>query len=745
MISTLLSVGWGPFFRTMRVWSSLLAVTLGCLLAIGPVAAQDPLYLVNEETQVSKVSFHFVEADHVFDEDDLETQIVTRGPGFWDKVKRILPFVRAREYPFDPVELARDVYRLEQFYEQNGFPDAEISYTASQFDSTDNEIHVIFSVEEGPPLIIQEIEFLAVGGDQIFYQLPSEIRNDWIEFRQTITLERGDRYSLNDQYFIEGQVVGWFRNRGYAFANVYTDVRTDERNHLVDIAFVIDPGPRGYVSEINVAGNESVSDRVILRELPFEVGDLFRQRDLAEGQRELYSLNIFRAVNVNAPLDQPRDSTVAVDVTVREAQRRYVSVQGGFGVETGVNLQAEWTNRNFLGGARSFTVGAVAQTGIGASQFGNDLLPERLYRFGFSLTQPYLFTRKLSATVSPYVQLESNPQLTAVGGALTRAPGDPLDIDTRLYGVNTTLLYEFYPYRTLSLQHTYQRALQRNRLGTLLEEDSTLDISNIRDLYNRSIITLNGILGEADNFINPQRGFLIRPFVETGGAFLGSDVEYFKVSTEATAYRPIGLGDAYNLAGRLFLGRVWPFGFSREALFGRVSEVDSLIFENRFDPILFYAGGATLRGWDPQLAGPKIPRPIIVSREEDGEIVADTTGFYYEPLGGVALAGANLELRMPFPGLGPNWRTAAFVDAAMLGERGFAFDDVNVFANVGVGVRYLTIIGYIRLDVAYKLNPSFEDLRRPEDVFRVQHGLQDEAEPRFWRRFNLQLSIGPAF
>ncbi len=709
------------------LFAGKLSLILCAMCAFSATAfAQTPLRYIDDDTRVKSVEFRFVSSE-TFEESLLKEQILTDGPGFWDKVKKVLPFLSAGKYPFDPVELQKDVVRLRAFYRQNGFLDPTIDYRASQLDTSANTIRVIFAIEEGPPLLIQDVGFFAPGGDYAYYQLPPDLQDNWIGFRDDITVRTGDRYTALDRLRITDQVVRWLQNQGYAFASVDADVDTDSVDNVVDLSFVVDPGPLGRFDPIVVEGEGRVSERVIRRELPFNRGDRFDLRRLTQGQRELFALNAFRVALTEIPDDQPRDSTVGVLVRVREAKPRYVTAQTGYGRTNGVSVEGQWTHRNFIGGARTFTVSAIAQTGFGAA-LPTGSLPARLFRTGVSLRQPYIYSTKLSGTISPFVQYEYDPQVL---------PGDDwFGINTRQLGANASLLYEFFPYRTATAQYAYTRVLLRNRVPTLINPDSVLT-DNQRDPFNRSILSTSAVLGRADNYIDPTNGLLFRPYLELGGAFLGSDIEYFKIGSEVTTYRPIR--GRIGFAGRLAGGKLWPFGYSKNALTGSVPVSDSLRFENRFDPILFYAGGPTLRGWVAGQAGPKDPR-VIARRNARNNLIADTL---YEARGGYALLGGNAELRMPFPGLGPAWSSALFFDAAMIGDDLTSVSDVLM--DIGTGIRYKTPVGFIRIDVAYKLNPSFEDLRDPNDVLRYRQGNGDKPDPQWMNRINLQLSIGQAF
>lgn len=696
-------------------------VLLLALLCLGvvPAAAQAPLYLVNKETDVSEISFKFVDSQ-TFSAERLKQQIATRAPGFWDHLKGVIPFFFSPgSYPFDPVVLQKDVVRLRRFYQQNGFLTPRIDYPASQLDTTSNTIHVIFAVEEGPPLIIQDANF--VGPDSTRYAaslFEPPLRQRWTNFRDRTTFRVGERYTEFNRIRIEDDVRQWLQNQGFAFAQVGAVTRIDSTASTADIRFVVDPGPRGTVSEIQIDGNQQISRSIVERELPFSTGERFSNASLIDGQRQLFSLNLFRVVLADVP-EQPRDSTVQVRYRVREARLRRLSAQTGYGTQAGLTSEGTWTHRNFIGGARNLTVSLLAESGIGANPSiiggtGSRTEPDRRYRASVSLRQPYLFTTQLSAGIEPFIEFRRNTKLDPNPPFL----GIPfLDINARDFGLNTQLIYELLPFRTISLRHTFTRS------QFITEPTATSDsLQTAGDLFDKSVFTLEGTLGRLDDYLSPSRGFRIRPVVELGGTVLGSDVEYVKASNEFNGYLP--LTDNIDLTGRLFAGRVWPLGASKDAL-----NRDSRTFENRFDDIVFYIGGSSdLRGWRNQLAGEKIARKL----ETDGSVA-----YIFEPVGGRAKLAGNLELRLPFPGLSSDWRTAVFLDAGQVRDDSFAPTELRF--GTGAGLRYQTPVGFLRLDIAYKLNPGPNDLRNPQNV------LEGTASPSFLDRFALHLGIGQSF
>ena len=61
--------------------------------------------------------------------------------------------------------------------------------------------------------------------------------------------------------------------QGYAFGQVKPRFDRDEVNHVMNITYVIDEGPRIYIERINILGNFRTHDDVIRREFRVAEGD----------------------------------------------------------------------------------------------------------------------------------------------------------------------------------------------------------------------------------------------------------------------------------------------------------------------------------------------------------------------------------------------------------------------------------------------------------------------------------------
>ncbi len=696
---------------------------LGALfLFVGRVAAQVPLYLVDSETSAASVDFRF-SGTRSFSDDRLHGQMATKTPGFWDKVL----FWRNRAYPFDPVELQKDVVRLRRFYNRNGFLYPEIDYTGSVLDTSKNVIDVILDINEGPPLIIQDVGYYAPDGDYAVSQFPGDRRRDWDNFSNEIAIRIGDRYSEFQRISIQSKVLNWLQENGYAFARVEASAVVDSLYNVADVRFVVDAGPLTVVDTIAVQGNELVAAKVVRREVPFRVGQPYSRSRLIRGQEEIFGLNLFRVVLADVP-EQPRDSSVTVRYRVRESKFKIVSGQAGYSLVQGAGFEAGWQNRNLFGGARNISIGLTSNTGIGARRTGNNLTPWSLAA-KVSVSQPYFLTRRTSAVVAPFISFERDPRL--------RESDRFYGMNRREVGLESTLVYQFARLRTITGRYVFNRTLD---ITQPIDDDPSV----LRDPYTKSIVSLTGNLGRTNDLLKPTSGFEVQPFFEVGSGAIGSEIEYVKFGSSVTAYLP--LSDKLNITTRVFAGRAEPLGRSERILAGASGTLDSLKFENRFDNVFLEAGGANdVRGWAESFLGAKLPRPSLSS---DGSV----SGYVYEPVGGKAKWTASVTLLYPFPWLGSQWRLATFVDAGQLSAEEVELPDGSItfrddgkidFARwrvgVGSGVRYATPFGFVRLDVGYKVNPSENDLRDPQDAFE---GIDN---PRNLRRFRVHLSLSQTF
>lgn len=187
--------------------------------------------------------------------------------------------------------------------------------------------------------------------------------------------------------------------------------------------------------------------------------------------------------------------------------------------------------------------------------------------------------------------------------------------------------------------------------------------------YALVTLPLGAVLDRRDDPRDATAGFFIdanaTPFLAVAGE-AGSGARLY---ADARAYRT--LGSRLTVAARGQVGSV--VGADRD--------------EVPVDFLFFSGGGGSVRGQPFESLGVEVPDP-----DAPGETVT---------LGAASLVGVQLEARV---GITEQIGAVAFYDAGLTGADAFVSDDADFHAGTGLGVRYDTAIGPVRLDVATPAN-----------------------------------------
>jgi outer membrane protein insertion porin family len=699
----------------------------------GPAAAQnDALIGIGPGTEVREIVLDF-QGEHRLTEAELRSQMALTGrPSmiFLHKVLGWFPLIGpVGAHPFTPLELQRDVVRLRDLYHRNGYLDAQVTYDVA-YDAEPDMVDITYHVREGPPLQLQALRFVARGNAPL--NLAPELAEPWAEFTRLEGEERG-RFGEGERQGLADRTSRWLRNRGYPFAAVEANALVDTATNRADVTVVVEPGMRARVREIAVTGNQTVPDRQFARQLPISQGDWYNANRLEQGRQQLSQLSAVRLALINVPRRSADDSSVVVNLQVAENPTYLVRGDAGLVSTGGLTGNVEWTDRTFLGGLRTLTVAATAQTGFIALEQP----PERRYRVSATVFQPYVGTRMLSVAGGPFAEYRDDQRDRS-----------------RALGFTGALVYAESPLRSVSLGYTishrevldysFTSGLDPIEYLPLLNLADSASVGALDNPINRSVLTLQGSWGHLDQFANPRQGYVLRPKAEVTLPGFNTS-EYLLLDMGAAAFMPLGRQLGFTVRGGI--GRIFAYGKSLDHI-GDESPFISLL---RLRDVTFTAGGTRdVRGWGSQLVGPKLPEVQTEDRAGVTVPVADR----YTPVGGLARATGSAEIHAPVPGLGDKWDAYAFLDGGKIWtpDQRFALnagelDQDKLFFGTGVGFGYETVVGAVQVAVGYKLNPSPLDLRDPNDVVAaLAAGTPiDNLPTSDWRRVQLHFSIGATF
>ncbi len=248
-----------------------------------------------------------------------------------------------------------------------------------------------------------------------------------------------------------------------------------------------------------------------------------------------------------------------------------------------------------------------------------------------------------SQAIARYIVPLSNPETDRIVYSATLNQQDYGDTVSHLFGVGANRISQLDGWQTSA-------ALYANRYT------STIGANDWTARVLMPQLTFSRILANPPDY--PRRGFSINASFSGGARALASDVSFLRADIDARLIIPLGPG--------------------RLLLHGEVGAVSASDFSRLPVALRFYAGGDnSVRGYAYQSIGP---------RNANGQVV-----------GGRYLKIASVEYDFPIVG---NWGLAGFFDA------GNASDTFNNIWNkgIGIGVRYRTPVGAVRVDFAHPIS-----------------------------------------
>ncbi|MFE0015061.1 autotransporter assembly complex family protein [Mesorhizobium sp. NPDC059054] len=203
----------------------------------------------------------------------------------------------------------------------------------------------------------------------------------------------------------------------------------------------------------------------------------------------------------------------------------------------------------------------------------------------------------------------------------------------------------------------------------------SLDYSKITDSFGKhdyliASVPLQYVFDNRDNKLNPKSGFRFLAYAEPSYDLLNG-ATFVKLRGEGSAYQAVDSGGRFVLAGRAAIGSI----------------VGASLQDVPADRRFYAGGGGSVRGYAYQGIGPK-----------------DING---QPIGGLSYFETSAEMRI---GITDTIGIVPFVDAGTVSTEQFP-DFSNMKVGAGVGLRYITPFGPLRIDGAVPLNREPGDPR----------------------------------
>lgn len=593
---------------------------------------------------------------------------------------------------FDSAVLESDKRRIRAYYRAHGFFRARVT-TVEVLPRGEHSVNVVFHVTEGDPSRIRNV---AIRGLE---DLPGPEQK-----RITADLWLAPGKLFEHQRYLEDKerIEVRLQNEGHPFPKVNGVASVHRDEHWVDLELTVIPGPVAFVGGIEIMGDPSVNPRAVGELVTVRPGDRFDPQEIERTRGRIYEAGLFAAVKME-PVPRPgQPGVVDLRVGLSPGKKNELRVGGGVGIEpqrNDIHLRLQYGRRNFLGGLRTLRVllipGYVWIPNI--LQRGNSNANRRqgpAVRSEITLDQPNFFHRGLSfqATIGYDLGIEY----------AFRYHGPRFQI-----GVDQAFLRD-----RLHLKGAYH--IEYLQFYDPADPNFLADPQNARrffgyvDPYRLAYLTAEFTWDLRDQPLDPSRGAYFWLQAEVGANWLGGGFGYERVIPDVRGYVP--LGKRVRLALRVQYGQL----FSREA--GPITR-------------RLYAGGAdSHRGFGYNRLSP------FNWPETYGQPGVATQASTLVPIGGEQLLLLQAEVRIDVIRLYGSWLgVVLFFDTGDVPERGRRVSLEHLHHATGLGLRYRTVIGTIRVDGGIRLNR----LGMMEDDGR--------RNPDPGSRFAFHLSLGEAF
>jgi outer membrane protein insertion porin family len=644
-----------------------------------------------EQFEIRSIEF---EGNDSFGAGRLSAQLTSReSPGFLGKFLHSIStrLGRPNEY-YDAITLGQDLERLRKFYRDRGFLDVKAD-TILTFSKEDNTVEIEFVIREGYHSLIDSIAYVG---------LLNASGQVWVELENNPKIRKGDPFDLGllEQEIARVRMLLW--NAGHPNAVFLKDSSAATRfastkNFHVVLAY--DKGKPFVFGDIEVTQRvdtlngasfrTDITDDIILNQLDYKPGEPYSHAKRVASEQNLNRLGIFEQarIDVKVPANEESSSSVSSVVSYRPKDKHEVAPEilisdenSTFNLGTGIG----YTNRNFFGGARTFSTRLRFRTqtiGRFPNYFdiGSDAVSN--VDLTFEMLQPYIFTNTIKGSWSFSLILDKQKPY------LQRIVRNKFGFTNR-----------FAEFTNGALDWTLEAVSLEVNPNFNIDSAAQTEVrqleSQSRSVQFNSILSFTIQRDKSNDIFSPSDGFIHSATLEEGGLIpllLEKQIglpytQFYKLSLLGRWYIDITTHRFSILALKLKGGFEEKYGKSKSDASRSIPQA-----------YRFYAGGGgSVRGWQ--------------SRE------LSATGI--PELGGNLLLEGSLELRTNvFQSLRDDFLDkiwlVTFMDAGNLWAEARDLQTKDVAIATGFGFRYDTLLGPFRVDFGFRLyDPSAPEGKR---------------------------------
>jgi len=464
------------------------------------------------------------------------------------------------------------------------------------------------------------------------------------ELQQRIVgLKPGDPAAASEIRAAETRIVDYFRKQGRPLAKIQSVAPVvDHALDIMDLTVTVAPGPIAPFGEATINGPQTFDPAIVRSFLYIHPGDPYSPVAIADARNSIREIPAVGGVRITEGTTLDAYGRLPYQIDVEDRLPYAVGASMKYSTTNGPEGQVYWEDRNVFGGAERLRLQAdvfYAPPWYISSQSLRHFSSDDI---GGRISASFL-KPALWGTTNDLLINALAEKLSTSGAGFVGYQAEDADVTTSL---RHRFNQNFWVQAGLEAQHG----------------DATDALGTVN--YTLVGVPVSANFDTTDSKLDPTRGVRLNASAVGFGTFLGSSLDLVQAKAGASAYYSLDADSRYVLAGRVAAG----------AMGG--PQLDEIPANWRF----YTGGGGSVRGYAYDELGPTV--------------------FWGAVVGGRSVFDASAELRVKVT---DTIGVVPFFDIGNAFTSNFPTFNEPLFSAVGLGLRYYTSVGPIRLDVAFPL------------------------------------------
>jgi translocation and assembly module TamA len=461
--------------------------------------------------------------------------------------------------------------------------------------------------------------------------------------QRIVGLKPGDPAAASEIRAAQTRIVDFFRKQGRPLAKIQSVAPVvDHAQAVMDVSITAAPGPIAPFGEATIHGPQTFDPAIVRSFLYIHPGDPYSPAAIADARNSIRQIPAVGGVRVTEGTALDPYGRLPYQVDVEDRLPYAIGASMKYSTTNGPEGQVYWEDRNVFGGAERLRLQAdvfYAPPWFIASQSLRDFSPDDI---GGRISASFLKPALWGTTHDLLIDALVE-RVSTSGAGFVGYQAEDADV-------------------TASLRHRFNQNfwVQAGLEGQKGDATDALGTVN----YTLVGVPVSANFDTTDSKLDPTRGVRLNIAASGFGTFLGSSLDLVQAKARASAYYSLDADSRFVLAGRVAAG----------AMGG--PQLDAIPANWRF----YAGGGGSVRGYAYNELGPTV--------------------FWGAVVGGRSLFEASAELRVK---LTDTIGVVPFFDAGNAFASNFPDFSQHLFTAAGLGLRYYTSVGPIRLDVAFPL------------------------------------------